>query len=515
MNRLILAALAALLATHVAAMAATDRGAAAESGKPAITDIESERTHFRDGAKKLEAQDYSGARDALLLVVSSGQFGLLSAQEQFGANFGLGLAYEGLHENEIAARYLKLATDSPYAPKEAWLARLGVSAERSRLDEEVECLTRIAQTWPDELARPGNDYYFLDVVDRAGRDHTLRLAYIALLNALFAAQWKPNDPFVSPDSVWRDLVLVRIEAGDLAGAKGVAAKIISLASIVDMRIDRRFDGITLPDPSSFDVGKAYSGEIAYMRAASAAAPDKLEGVNQYAVELIMSGKAAAALKLLDDAMARAAAADPAKPAFSDFAKQINWAENNRAMALQNMGRFEESLAQLEHAAARTEDGKKNVSQAINLGGAYVDLGRPKDALVWIGPANLGTPSPFGRMQAEAVRACAYAQLNDTVEIGKSLDYLKAHDADADGTYAWALLCTNDLDRAAAAYMASLENPDSRTRTLYEFQDFIEPQFRPPFAAEMHRRLLAVRNRPEVRAVIERYGRIMSLPFVKL
>lgn len=341
-----------------------------------------------------------------------------------------------------------------------------------------------------------------------GRDQ-----YVAMLEALFVAHWHPSDAFLSSDSLWLHLTEARLEKGDLAGAKEAASAVVTISSVVAMRIDKRFDAITSSDPSHFDIDVAFARDLAASRAAAAAAPDKLEGINQTATDLIITGKPADALAMLDKAIAESHLTEGKSQPFSDYADQINWTENNRAIALRNLGRIDESLEQLAKAATKSENGSPNVSQSINLAEAYNAAGRPKDALEAVG--DIGTPSPYGRMALEYARACAHAQLHDDAGLGKSFEYIKAHVADAPAVYTDASICANDLDGAARAYIAAIEDPLQRTTALYYFQNFVRPTQREPMAAENYRRLLLVRDRADVRAVIEKYGRIVSLPFMDI
>ena len=103
-----------------------------------------------------------------------------------------------------------------------------------------------------------------------------------------------------------------------------------------------------------------------------------------------------------------------------------------------VGRWDEAVAQLAAASLLMEEYGGNVDQLINLGYLYCSLGRPKDALSAIGSVTADT-SPFGAMQFENVRLNAAYQLGDAKQIKRSLEYLRAHRADAPGTYEDALI----------------------------------------------------------------------------
>jgi tetratricopeptide (TPR) repeat protein len=310
------------------------------------------------------------------------------------------------------------------------------------------------------------------------------------------------------------LAKARLERGDIAGAQLAAQGVETTGTIINMRIDKRFDVITTADPARFDIDAALARDLAVVRKAAAAAPDKLEGVSETASVLLSTNKTDEALSLIDAALARKKDAGSTPP-FSDYDDQINWIENNRAIALDRLGRYDEGLAQLAEAAAKPEGGAANVSQAINLADAYNRAGRPRDALSAVSAVEAANPSPYGHMALSHARACAYAQLNDAVNLSKSIDYIKAHVADAPTILGDALICANDLDGAAAAYIAGLNDPEYRIQILYQFQDFVHSAHPEPMVVELNRRLLAVRDRPDVKAAIETYGRILSLPVANL
>jgi tetratricopeptide (TPR) repeat protein len=264
--------------------------------------------------------------------------------------------------------------------------------------------------------------------------------------------------------------------------------------------------VSAQNASQYDITAQLTRELVRAKAQSAAMPDRLEGVVEVAVELLNAGRDNEALAVVDAALARLKS-DP--KAFSDAEDKRNWILDTRARLLYRLGRFDEALVLRVQAAQEKEDGGVNVSQAINLGDLYVDLGRPKDALAAV--SALGFMSGYGQMAFEGVRACAYAQLGDQVNLARSLGYLKSHSGDAPTAAANAELCAGDVDAAAAEIIAQLENPQTRENTLLSLQDYIDWR-RAPFDAKMHAAWFAMRARPDVQAEIAKVGGIESWPF---
>ena len=186
----------------------------------------------------------------------------------------------------------------------------------------------------------------------------------------------------------------------------------------------------------------------------------------------------------------------------DAGEELAWTMDYRARALAQLGRFDEAVAQLRAAAERPEYGAPNVSQSINLAGLLADLGRGAEAEAIVAQVMARGLSPYGRMQAEAVRACAR-----TGPAAEALAYLREHQADAPAALQDALICEGDLQAAARLYIERLSDPDRRTSALAELQDYATPPVMTPLQQAAIRRREQLRRRPDVQAAIARVGRI--------
>ena len=99
-----------------------------------------------------------------------------------------------------------------------------------------------------------------------------------------------------------------------------------------------------------------------------------------------------------------------------------------------------------------------------------------------------------RRALAATQACAYAYLKDNVRYAQAL----AFSADARGTAAVKpYLCAGDVDGAATALVARINDPDSRDQAIMLMQD-VKPQV--PHSARNRDYLaamIALRKRPDV------------------
>jgi hypothetical protein len=161
-------------------------------------------------------------------------------------------------------------------------------------------------------------------------------------------------------------------------------------------------------------------------------------------------------------------------------------------------------------AQRPERGDSNFSQKINLAGYYVMLGRPSEALKVINEVpNLIT---YGGMAREEIRAYAYAQLHDLGGLNRSVGYMKTHAADAPQLLIGTLIEAGEMDEAAREVIKQLGDRLQRTRVLTALQDDLIPETAPDFTKRHHRLVVALRQRADVKAAIDKVGRIETIPY---
>ena len=110
------------------------------------------------------------------------------------------------------------------------------------------------------------------------------------------------------------------------------------------------------------------------------------------------------------------------------------------------------------------------------------------------------------MQVESIHHEAGLYLKDSKMANEAMRYLREHTDDAPGAYEGALERSGDLDAAAARLIARLSDPESRTETLVELQEYKETPA-PPAVIKERRRSRSVRARADVRAAVAKVGRI--------
>jgi tetratricopeptide (TPR) repeat protein len=473
------------------------------AGTASIEDI------FERGRLALIDDKYDEAARAFDEVLQMRDFSELEAALQIQVLHLAAMACHGRKDYLGAHEFISLATAFPEAHAEQWLARAYFAGLVEAWADAAVAYTTIAKRWPKSLPEGGGQLIALSAIrmNQDGRHATERLD---LLNALFAANFK-LDWGIEPANLWRDLALDALEHKDLERARELAKRITDTGTLVEMRIDRRFDALTRDKPRLFDVYAAADREHKRLRSVSAANPTFLAPVVQQTYAMFATGRFDALIELADSVLARVAKAPADSPPYVDSDEKLNWIYDNKYRALRALGRWDEALAVLEAGRGKSEGGGQNVSQAINLGNYLLELDRPAQALqVLEGIDWARSLSPYGRMQLQYVRYRAYAQLGNPGEAEKILAYIREHKDDAGDTWQTTALDSGDIDGAAALLISRLRDPEQRTAALLSVQIF-KPIKAPPGGAADEKRWQALVARPDVAAVIDEVGRRETFP----
>lgn len=410
-------------------------------------------------------------------------------------------------ENELAFRTFDRIAG--LEPQSVWpqIVRMHLGIEFDKPAASLDAVHVLADIAPEAVRRV--DFRFLNrllgaakAADKTG-DHEL-----ALYETLEQVGYVPAPPYFD-DFLRVGHGRLLLERGRVDEARVLLATVIDVDAVVSMRVDRRFDPLR-SDPDwerHLDLATASKRDVARSRAAMDANPALMAGVYLHAKALDAANRADEALRILDLALERHAA-NPA--AFTDAEELRNWLIDMRGELLYRMGRSEEGRAALRESALMTEHGEANVSNLINLAGYQIEEGKPADALELL--SKVGKPSPYGQARIESIRSCAGMQLGDEKLRREGLEYLKAHESDNPAALSRALLCSNDIDGAAAWMIRRLADRDMRSAALLALQ--VTPDSssdEPSLSKLLLERQAAVRGRDDVRAAAEAVGRIEKLP----
>jgi beta-barrel assembly-enhancing protease len=458
-----------------------------------------------DESLKLVAdRKFAEAEGVIQPVIHAKHFDRLPSAEQYRALLTAAKLSFTLKEPKLEYESRVQLLALPEATSDDALSRVNAAARLGDIGQMVFSLTELVKKNPERLTAADERF-----VIRVLRDGTKQLPHgstLPLMRALYAAHWKLKWD-LEPSGIWLDLVLMLLERDRLPEAIEVSSHVTDEYGVIAMRADRRFDAITAANPAQFDVDVAVRGDLEHFRSAAERAPKSLTP-KKFVIDLLMEQQHyGAALAAADSLVAEIRVRNDAKQWYDDFDDQYAWVLDSRSRALRRLGRWDEGLDQLAAASWVLDKKGENVSQVINLGDLYCDLGKPKEALGSL--VRLGTDiSSYGRMQEAYVRLDAAVQQADADQTEKWLAYLKEHRVDAPRTYEDALLLMNDAETAAKWLIERLEDSDQRSATLLTIQEYAVAR-ETARQAELRKRRTALLARPDVLAAIEKVGRIES------
>jgi len=418
---------------------------------------------------------------------------------------GLGMRrkdYAGAHELAVDASSM---ADAGVAD---WVLRVDTAyMARNELDT-CRSVTHFFRQWPDKRARiPDNVVWS---VARTPTNEAEKECRSQVLETLYEARW--TDQYgVEPGDLWGLLIKELTERGDLNRALEVVAHVDSPRVMVMLHADKRFDALVSKAPARFDIAAAAEREIGDWSGAVQRFPRKLDAFVQLTYALLDVGQHDAAYQLTHDILSRVDN-DNFHRFFDDDETALNWILDYNARALEAQQHWNEAEWELRSAADRLEQGKRNVSNIINLASFEQRSGRGDEALNVLAelPVEDTQVTPYGRMQWYDVQLAAALAMGNTALADASLAYMASHRADALSTYQFALVRANRLDEAAETIIRRLADPASRSFALSEIQQYRDPPANPAQQLE-HDRLQQLLQRADVRQSIERVGRVLDVP----
>jgi tetratricopeptide (TPR) repeat protein len=457
-----------------------------------------------DAALKLVGeQHFAEAEGVIQPLIHAKNFGRLSSAEQYralltAAKLGYTLEHPKL-EYESRVRLLAL----PQATAEDRVSRVNAAYRLQDTGEIISSLTELVQRSPEKLNESSDRFIMGSLSD--AKKKLPHGSTMPLMQALYAAHWKVVKWDQEPGGVWQDFALLLLEQNRLTEAIDVSSHVTDEYGVISMRADRRFDAIAAANPARFDVNAALKRNLEHFQAAAERAPKSLTP-KVVVIDLLMEQQRyGAALAAADGQVAEIRVRADPKQWYDDFDDLYAWVLDSRSRALRRLSRWDEGLDQLAAASWVLEKSGQNVSQVINLGALYCDLGKPKEALGAL--IRLGTDmSSYGRMQEANVRLDAAVQLGDAEQTDKWLAFIREHRVDAPRTYEDALLLMNDAETAAKWLIQRLEDRDLRSATLLSIQEYAVPR-ETPRQAELRKRRRDLMVRADVQAEIQKVGRI--------
>ena len=466
------------------------------------------------GRAALVAEKPAEAAKLLEQAIAQPGFNNADPAIQYFAYLVASYAAEGTEDNASAHKYLVAATRFPDADAELWTRRAGAAARLQKWDDAAWSLTAVANKWPKEFKTDEYHTWLLNkTVRELGKQPQFHERRIDLLNALFDAGYKTQYG-TEPSHLWLIVVTDAIEHKDLKRAREVSRRITSSSVLVAMRIDKRFDELTSAEPKLFDVKAAAERSVRQTKSAMKENPKALGAVVIHGYALHNNGQFDELLALANATIAKVDKAT-AKDALYEDLDQLNWIHNHKATALRALGRWDEAAAALETWNNSDFNKDDKVSQSINLGFFYNEMGKPEDALKAVAAFEVGKDmSEYGSTQYQFVRFQAYQQLGKDTEAKAIVAWMREHQDDSLETAQGTLLESGDSDGAAALLVTRLNDANERAGALASVQHYgktprTERQLKIDALTET---FLA---RADVVAAIAQYGRRETFPIYSL
>jgi hypothetical protein len=475
----------------------------ASNGPSNVSSSERAQITQIDLAVKLVSEHQFAEAEAIIQpLIHSKNFDRLPSAEQYRALLTAAKLAFTLKEPKLEYQSRVRLLALPEATGDDRMSRLNAANRLNDTAEKLASLTDLAQKNPERLDHM--NYQFILRVLNDSEKQLSHGAALPLMQALYAAHWKVVWG-MEPSGTWQDFALLLLEQNRLSEAIDVSTHVSDEYALISMRSDRRFDAISAANPAQFDVDAAIRKALDHFQSLAERTPKSLTPRVVVLERLLEVQRYGAALAVADGLVAEIRLhADP-KQWYDDFDDRYVWILDTRSRLLRRLGRWDEGVDQLAAASWVLEKDGKNVSQVINLGELYCDLGNPKNGLDTL--VRLGSDiSSYGRMQEAAVRLDAAIQIGDAEQAEKWFGFIKEHRLDAPRTYEDALLRMNDLDTAAKWLIERLEDKDLRSAALLTLQQYAVPR-ETTRQAELRKRRREVMARPDVQAEVSKVGRV--------
>ncbi|HEV2865657.1 MAG TPA: hypothetical protein VGX37_04020 [Allosphingosinicella sp.] len=333
---------------------------------------------------------------------------------------------------------------------------------------------------------------------------------VRLAEALFRIGWPGTAEFGDADPLRAILVEDRLRRGDTAAAAEIAAGISSTRPILRMIVQPRFDAVLAPGRDRIEVLRAaIDAEDRATAGALASDPDDLKRLLYRAQHLRGKGHEQEALRLLEPLLS-----DPA--ATARRSEEGMWLVNEAAYSLVAQGRPEEGLRLMAPLAALPlAEHPYLISVSINYAELLFEAGhhqRAVDHATHLQADAAEFASDYGDLWIASALACSLDRLDRPIEAGRQIDRMRPLADTNPAAVTMAYLCLGRDDDAAALMVHRLSAEDP-SEAILALQDYTLSRGESQNGA-LYRRLVALRERPDVRAALARVGRVMPLPLAR-
>ena len=344
------------------------------------------------------------------------------------------------------------------------------------------------------------------ILFRALNEAGAREQQVPLADALYRIGWPRHDDHDWHDSLRKILLDDQLRRGDREAATGLAGSFATPRAVLPLILLRRYDGLLPAGEAGVahlrSVLEAHDRETAE---ALAAAPQDIERIMSRVDVLRGLGRDADALALLLPLTRDV-------PATLAAHRQGRWAINEATSILRKLDREDEAISLMRQLA--DQDISRNsdvISFRINHATLLWVTERRQQAIEYVGQIGgdlARHASDYGRMWAWSVAACSAFELGRTAD-GEGW---RARMRDKSGSNRAAMvrahLCAGDMAAAEAEMIRRLED-DEPIGAVLALQAYSLPDTEAQTPLEQ--RFAELRQRPALRAVLERVAHRVTLP----
>lgn len=195
-----------------------------------------------------------------------------------------------------------------------------------------------------------------------------------------------------------------------------------------------------------------------------------------------------------------------------------WIINEAAYSLLSLGRGEEAVDLMSQLVAiDISSSPELIGPGINHAAILWQAGRATESLAHIERLDAITDefaSNYGKMWISSTAVCVLASLGRNEQAITRLRQMQASPGDNPAALTRALLCMNDIDAAERLIISRLESDDPEEAVL-ALQNYRAGGADVGPTTPLYRRLLQLRERPAVRAALDRVGRVLTLPIARI
>lgn len=378
----------------------------------------------------------------------------------------------------------------------AWvLAHL--AAEVGAFDVSREAFVDCVRRWPEQVAAVDVQLAWRNVRALEGSPKAQR----KFLQQLFDAGFDPVDGHAS--NLWYTLAVLHLDAGDKSGARAAAGRVMGFRNAAKMRVDRRFDGILADAPALGDPRAQGARLVEALAAKEAAYPRAMSLRVDMAEELVLLGDYPKAIAYIDASIKAVEESDG--EGWTALDRQW-WLMTARASANLRRGDATQAVLDLEKGASLVPPGEPPVPRFV-LAEYYCDARRFDEGEAVL--EGIDADAPGVAPTVAALRACLASGRGDMAKARQlAEDVAASRSPRAQSLHVLTLLMIGDVDASAEAIWLALQDPAARVDALMVLQQdrYLASL---PGAANERALIEAIAARPDVRALVDAHGRVLT------